>query len=312
LGVLLFVMPIVGAVLPLITVDLIVPRTKAIDLLPAIVTTSKAGAATMAAFYHVAISAAITIILCLVSIGWSGFRLNEILTTLKTQPEKRWFKIAIAVAIVLPVGLLALQFLLPPSLAEKLALDDEVTRLLFDRTIRKDDPKSTAMRYDAPIVGCFVFVAFLLATATVAATTASKTQTAPAKPDDKSGSVLNTALFLTAGVLVAAMVTAKFRFDVGLSMMGDIPTPTVKNPAYSAFQVVASAIMAYWAAVLSLCLALIYVPSATILNGGTSALADLFTFNRENGVRLLKLAAIVSPPVINKLIETFATLPKAT
>ena len=75
------------------------------------------------------------------------------------------------------------------------------------------------------------------------------------------------------------------------------------------------AVMAYWATVLSLCLALIYLPGAYLLtygSGNKSAfiLSPVLNPTHENFMRLLKLAAILSPPVINKLVEVISSVPK--
>ena len=73
--------------------------------------------------------------------------------------------------------------------------------------------------------------------------------------------------------------------------------------------------MAYWATVLSLCLALIYLPGAYLLasdsgKASTFVLGQIFAPTEENFMRLLKLAAILSPPVINKLVDVISTSPK--
>jgi hypothetical protein len=60
-----------------------------------------------------------------------------------------------------------------------------------------------------------------------------------------------------------------------------------------------------------------YLPDAAILNGyvGTNGRADatkMLDFTKANGLRLIKVAAILSPPLVNKLVEVFASAPKGT
>jgi hypothetical protein len=327
-GIALFLVPIVGALVPLILVDVLVPRSEsqAVQLTQKIaITTTTLMAEVGAAFYYVAVSAAITIIICAATIWCCCDWLFKSGLKEATARERGWIWLGITLAVAFPIGLLFFQILFSDG-CSKFAIDDCVTKALFTNTIHKlyPRPQFFAMNQDANFMACLVFMSYLIAVVTNSTAAASaypvkahaRDRNKRAVDVSERANILNLVLFLIAGVLVAAMVTAKFRFDVGLATLGPPPTPKAPNAAYQAYQTLASAIMAYWASVLSICLALIYLPSAYVLNRKTTdsserGLTSFFSLNRENGLRLLKAAAIVSPPIINKLIEIFAALPKS-
>jgi hypothetical protein len=322
-GVALFCIPLIGAYLPVGSVDLIVPRGHREQALAKISGEISLNAEVLAAFYHVAISGAVVFVVCITSL-WCC--INWLLKTGLPEArddERPWIWISLVVAVALPTILLLVQ-LMSPANSCKFSIDDCVTKLLLAKTIRqKLDDVFFAMNHDIDFLAWIVFLTYLVAAATVATAAGTFHPSEPqqgAENEQKASerrATINMTLFLTAAVLVSAMVAVKFRFDIGLASLGSPPAKTAPNPAFSAYQTLASAIMTYWASVLSLWLALIYVPSAYVLSERTSPLDEgrfshFFSLNRENAMRLLKLAAIVSPPIVNKLLEVFTAIPKGT
>jgi hypothetical protein len=324
--ILLYALPLIGLALALGTIDLIVPRDElSIDtiLAPIKAATPKFGAEVVAAFYHMAVAAAWASAICAISLWWclrwifgEGYR--EL-----TAQERPFFWSGLVFAVGLPLVFLAWH---KADDCRHFAIDDCVTSELFKQTIQRARVyKATfAFGWDSDLLACLVFTTYLIASLTVAVAVG----TAPlgGKNDRSSGhsslqaleqrtSILNTVLFLTTAVLILAMLAAKFRFDVGLATLVPAPTKEAPNLPFAAYQAVATAIMTYWATVLSLCLALIYLPGSYLLtygSGNKSAfiLSPILTPTHENFMRLLKLAAILSPPVINKLIEVISSVPK--
>jgi hypothetical protein len=315
-GIGVFIIPLfLGLVLSLVAVDLFVPRDQdTIRQFAAKITGPSFGARAAAALYHLAVAATITTIACAVSIWFCGRSITSLLTGF-TPAERRWTVFGVAVAIAVPLTLLVLQLTLSGDCSTYwgnwVGVDDCVAKELFNRTIlAKYAPKPYfAVNHDWQFLTCVIFIAYLLA-GSGAAAAASRV---PATEADRARllNILNVTLFLMAAVLVAAVITAKFRFDVGLAtldkMVGD-----KSNPAFAEYEALASGITTYWAAVGSLWLALIYLPGAYFLHRGDPATGGhdfllVFTSNREIGLRFLKIAAIISPAVVGKLIETFAT-----
>jgi hypothetical protein len=127
---------------------------------------------------------------------------------------------------------------------------------------------------------------------------------------EKDRTLVQNVLMLMAGVLIAAMIAVKLRYDVGLTTLGAPPAATAPNDAYAGYQVLTSSIMTYMAVTLSLALAMIYLPGALILSYSkelpAGSVADgLLNFNRAHILQLLRAAVILSPPIINKLFEIF-------
>jgi hypothetical protein len=316
-------LPLIGLALALGTIDLIVPRDQAsIDTVLAPIKAAKPqfGAEVIAAFYHMAVAAAWASAICAISLWWclrwifgQGYR--EL-----TAQERPFFWGGLVFAIGFP-----LIFLLgrDPNDCRHFAIDDCVTSALFQQTIQRVYTAKFAFVWDSDLLACLVFTTYLVSSLTVAVAVG----TAPLGENDQSHrpsslqtieqrtSVLNSVLFLTTAILILAMLAAKFRFDVGLATLGAAPTKEVPNWPFAAYQAVAMAVMAYWATVLSLCLALIYLPGSYLLtygSGNKSAfiLSPVLNPTHENFMRLLKLAAILSPPVINKLVEVISSVPK--
>jgi DMSO reductase anchor subunit len=226
----------------------------------------------------------------------------------------------VVIAIGLPILLLAAQLTLHPG-CDRLEIDDCVTGTLFQFTIKRVYPAKFTFVWDADFFACMVFVSYLLGAVIVAITagTAPSNALSASKTEEQFNRVkiLNTVLFSTTAVLLVSMVTAKLRFDVGLATLG---APVIdKNPnlAFLAYQTTVSAIMAYWATVLSLSLALIYLPSFYLLSRSTDIklvgpISSLFAPDGANFSTFLKAAAIISPPIINKLIELLGAAPTGT
>lgn len=160
-----------------------------------------------------------------------------------------------------------------------------------------------------------IYGAYGIAALTVAIAAAARLSFRGAKAHESppTDTVLRVVLYLMTAVLITAMITARLRFDVGQAALGPAPTKELTNAAYAAYQTIASSVMAYWATVLSLGLAFIYLPGALLIDfaaaGGSSSvkIEEFFQFNQENFMRLIRVAAIASPPIINKLIEAFAS-----
>ena len=101
------------------------------------------------------------------------------------------------------------------------------------------------------------------------------------------------------------MITAKFRFGLGLATLNPSTPANGVSPAYTEYQVTANAIASYMAAVQSVFLALLYVPGTMLL----SPKALIIELNGENFARLAKLFAIFSPPIVTKLVDVFSSAP---
>jgi hypothetical protein len=321
--ILLFALPLIGLALAVIAVDWIVPRERdAIEKAFALIKTSKPtfGASAMAAFYYVGIAASLAWAACAVTLWWC---LNWLFTEGKrelTTDQRRLFWGGLTFALVVPIVFLALH---DPSNCRHFTIDDCVTIALFEHTVQIAHPTRFAFRWDADVLGWPVFTTYLVSTLTVAV--AAGMPPPPEKDHasarsthlttEQRSNTLNMVLFLTTAVLLCVLLAAKLRFDVGLATLGAAPTKDAPNLPFAAYETIASAVMAYWATVLSLCLALVYVPGAYLLatESGTKPpllLTTIFTPSHQNFMRLLKLAAILSPPIINKLIELLSASPK--
>jgi hypothetical protein len=317
----LFSLPIVGAGITLGIIDLIVPREQAASVLAKIAAAPVTlGADVIAAYYHLALAAVLVIVVCLTSIWWSlNWLITDGLKMLRAN-ERSLLWGGVAIAIAMPILLLLTQLTLLPD-CSKLAIDDCVTSTLFQFTIKRVYLAKFAFVWDADSLACIVFVAYLLGAVIVATTvgTASSSPLSAGRTEEQFDrmKVLNTVLFLTTVVLLAAMITAKSRFNVGLATLGAPVIDKSPNLAFLAYQTTASAIMAYWATVLSLSLALIYLPGVYLLSRSSDfkvagPLASLFGPGGPNFSTLLKAAAIISPPVINKLTELLSAAPTGT
>jgi hypothetical protein len=312
----LFFLPLVGAGITLCTIDLIVPRDpKQVATVLAKIAAAPAnfGADVMAAYYHFALAAVIAIVACFASIWWSlNWLLTDGLKMLRSN-ERSLLWGGVVIAIGLPNILLAAQLTLHLG-CKRLEIDDCVAGTLFQLTIMRFSQAKFAFVWDADLFASMVFISYLLGAVVVAITagTAPNKALSASKTEEQFNriKILNTVLFLTTAILLVAMVTAKFRFNVGLATLG---APVIdKNPnlGFLAYQTTASAIMAYWATVLSLSLALIYLPGFYLLSRSTDI--KLAGPNGPNFSTFLKAAAIISPPIINKLIELLSAAPTGT
>jgi hypothetical protein len=299
-------------------VDIIVPRDRHAEFVQQIVKGKVTfGAEVGAAFYYVAVSTALVVVLCLACLGYCIQWLAQTYSSFSPE-RKKWTIAGIVAAIALPLAVLSVQLKFAPG-CDRIGIDDCVTNALLEATITRQElhhQKFFSMRNDSNILSCIVFVTYLIATLTIAVA-ASSLPPDPKQPPSNAPeigqriSLLNTILLLTSAVLVSGLITAKFRFDVGLATL---VVESVDKPGASiaAYKTIASAITAYWATVLSMWLALMYLPGSALLNGyigqdGKPDMTKMFELTRENGIRLIKLAAILSPPLVNKLIEVFAT-----
>jgi hypothetical protein len=319
----LFALPLVGLALALIPVDLLVPRTPAaIEKVVAVIKEAdrKFGASAMAASYYVGIAASLAWAACAVTLWWCLTWIFAQGRRELTPSERRFFWGGLIFAFAIPIGFLAGH---KPDVCEHFTIDDCVTIALFKNTINVAQDARFAFKWDADVLGWPVFTTYLISSLTVALAAGTTPPTDKAQVgarashltiDDRTNT-LNTVLFLMTAVLLAALLAAKLRFDVGLATLGAPPTKEAPNAAFAAYQAIASAVTAYWATVLSLCLALVYLPGAYLLATHSDQkpsliLATVFTPSNENFMRLLKLAAILSPPIINKLIELISAGPK--
>ncbi len=114
--------------------------------------------------------------------------------------------------------------------------------------------------------------------------------------------IVRSTLLATSVVLVGALVSSKLRLDTGALMFG-----AANGPAAIAFQTVANAVMNYWAAVLSIGLAFIYGPPALFLYSRLAATAgasnDSMWLTSENVMRVVRLVAILAPPIVAAGLE---------
>jgi hypothetical protein len=304
-GVLIFFLPIVAALAPMGAAWLLVPRgSAAAQLLAGLVIPIPPGdrPEVAAAMYSVAVAATITIASCAISLAYS---LSYLLGRTSHKLERRR-QLVILLSVLVVAVLLFFAWYSPGF------IDDELTRKLFCKTRLTSINPPWAFDWDAKILGFLVYTSFAQAALAVAvASVASEDlhKTPPAEQQDKSKIepseeeiVMRATLFLTATVLVSAMITAKFRFAVGLAAIGP-----AQNAAYIQYNVVSSSVAAYWAAVLSLSLAFIYVPSALRANFVREGnIGPFLISNRDNLMRLLRFGAILAPPIINKLIDLVA------
>jgi hypothetical protein len=324
-GAVLYAIPVVGACLPLFIVDQLSPSGHP-DVIAKIATSDvNFGADAAAAIYYVSISYAVTVVVAFGAIWCFAQWLRCTGLPEATPQERRWIWLGIGIAIAIPVLFLVWHGA-PSSVSHEASsictkINDCLTKKLFEHTIyRTGIATSFAMRHDVNVMAALVFMAFLLAVTAVSTSTGTCKAITAREPNaseevlkqsaNERMSVVNMALFLMAALLVSAIVTAKFRFDIGLATLPPSPKGEI-SAAIKAYHSLSSAIMTYWASILSLSLALIYLPSAYLLTlrpmaAGLGGLPRFFELNRESGLRLLKLAAIISPPIVNQLIETLA------
>lgn len=325
----LFALPVLAAMLPQLWVDMLVPRDQIETYLYGLGNARTAfPPAVIPSLYHYAIAASCTIVACGASLWYSATTLRSTIA----RDFERWPPYIIwLIGAALAIALLCVVF--------NGVVDDKTTKLLFERsgvtTIRPsvgligwEFKPPIAFNWDGRILGFSVYLAFTVAalTCAVAATTAPAIPVAPAVPALSEGAVSPTpqkgpasermaiiriSLFLATAVMLAAMITAKLRFDVGLAAMGAPTKGAAANVPYEIYQSVANAISAYWSVVLSLALAALYVPPAMVLNppyvwekGEHDKDINWFSLNHEGTTKILRLMAILSPPIVNQIITT--------
>ncbi len=312
---LLFIMPIAAACVPLVTVDVIVPRDSP-EWVADLSAPLKFGASTMASLYDLAIAGAILAVFCVAAVLCYAFMIAWIAKRSMFARERKYLNVAAILAFGFPVILLAVQLSLPVT-CNRLGIDDCVTRHLLDATIGQKYHTTFAMHHDSEVLAYLIFTSFLLAVLTAAALSSSSI------PPDKERSsehiemisaeerwfMLNMVLFVTAAALVLATIVARLRFNVGLTTIDSTGAKDAAASARQAYQTVVSAIMIYWTSILSLCLALLYVPNAVVLalgeKGGivSAPVTFLRYLTRDGFLRALKVFAVVSPPLVSKVAD---------
>lgn len=313
-------LPVVAALLPQLSVELLVPRDMIAAFLPEHAGAPKLfSSRVVAALYHYAIAATCTVVAAIVCLWYSA-------KTLRTELAGEGGRLRghVVLLLIAAFGLASI------CLFDTGAVDDTTTRYLFERSgvtgIRPGldwfgltFSSSLPFKWDGRVLGFATYLAFAVA----AVTCATAATTAPPVPSTDTGepvangpaqqrmTIVRTSLFLATAVLLVSMVTAKLRFDVGLAAIGAPAKDAPPTDAYAAYEAVANAINSYWSVVLSLALAALYVPPALALyppylwekgqQGGT----EWFALTTENVTRGLRLLAILSPPVIAQAIKGF-------
>src|SRR5262245_51522300 len=174
----------------------------------------------MASFYYVGIAAALAAAACLLSLWWCFSWIHAHGYRELTPGERPFFWGGVAFAIVVPIIFLAGH---NPKDCIYFAIDDCVTVELFQQTVRRALPTRFAFAWDADVLAWLVFTAYLVSALTVAVTVGTApppaTTSGKAKPltIEQRTSVLNAVLFFATAVLLAALLAAKLRFDVGLA-----------------------------------------------------------------------------------------------
>lgn len=317
--VILSALPVAAALLPQIWVEFLVPRNSMAEFIkewPQ--TTSPKTPKTVVALYHYAVAAAFTVAAAVASLWYS---LSMLRGPLANKDRRMPSHVKLLLVAALAIASLCL--------ISRGVVDDTTTVTLFKRAglasvhpeislFFINIPSASPFDWDGRILGFATYLAFAVAAVTCAAAATSAPNVPPRRPataEDKGPAIqrmtiVRTSLFFATGVLLVSMVTAKIRFDVGLAALGGIESGSEPAKIYAD---VANAINAYWSVVLSLALAALYVPPAVALyppylwemGEAGSDKDEWFGFSKENITRVLRLAAIVSPPVIAQVIKVF-------
>ena len=322
LPILLYALPLIGAGVVLGITDLVVPRDQVwaeaalTNVSTGIVTF---GADVMAAFYYTSAAGAFSFVACAASLTWCLIWIVRFGYPTLNPQERVLFWFGLAFAIGFPLIVLTVQYWhwywSSSSLCNRTGIDDCVTGILFNLTIKRVYHARFAFSMDTNVLACLVFVTYLISTLTVTLVVPRRGEDQSSLRLDDRARALNTILFLTTAVLIAAMLTVKLRFDIGLATLGPPLIDKVANPPSIAYQTVAAAIMTFWATFLSVCLALIYLPGAYFLlvrasSEPTDPGKRPFIPIEMNVIQVLKIAAIFSPPIINKMVEIISAAPK--
>lgn len=317
--VLLAALPVAAALLPQLWVELLVPRDTIASYLPALAKPPQAPAfGTIPALYHYAIAASCTVVAAIASLYYSAKALRATFSNGTGRLPGH-----VVLLLVAAVGIAAI------CLFDRGTVDDTTARLLFKQSgVAPIHPRldwfglnfasALPFDWDGRILGFTTYLAFLVAAVTcaAAATTAPSapypgtSQPVENGPAKQRMTVVRTSLYFATAVLLVSMVTAKLRFDVGLAAIGAPAKGVAASAAYSSYEAVANALIAYWSVVLSLALAALYVPPALALyppylwEKGEKEI-DWLALNEENITRALRLIAIVSPPIIAQVIKGF-------
>lgn len=309
--VLLAALPVLAALLPQLWVFLLVPRDDIAEYLPAALSMHNAlSPAVISRLYIYAIAASCTVVIAIASLWYSWTTLKETFSEKDGRLPRH-----IVVLLVLAFALACAAFYVD-------VIDDKTVHRLFDQSgVTKIQPtlifglmSPLPFNWDGRVLGFFVYLAFSVAAVTcaAAATTAPTHNTPraaksiPNGPAKRRVEIVRISLFLTTGVLLAAMVTAKLRFDVALATFGDL-----EAGVHHSYTMVAAAITSYWSVVLSLALAALYVPPTLALYPPylwetRQDHLPWFSFNSENLMRVLRLVAIISPPLVAQVINGVA------
>jgi hypothetical protein len=301
----LFMLPIAGALLTILAAQMYVSHDDAIcHLLEIKKATPTLSGRTIAASYYLTCATAVLFLICCANFS---IAVNELYRS-NYLPRRSPGLVPIIVVATLA---LAIGCSFVPG-----AVDDNVVRTLFaisygaavgnpipECSGNNIAPAGFVLGHDAKFYGVLVFASYMISAAAGAVVVA----TSPGRPTEADTSrrisSLNRLLFSTAAVLVAAIITTKFRFDLGLAALGTPPSDSSPNVGYVEYQAVANAISAYMAIIQSVFLALLYVPSTMLL----SPQVLVFEFSEANFFRLAKVLAIFSPPLVSKLMDVFSS-----
>lgn len=333
----LFLLPIGAGLLLIATNAMVVPRGHVIDYMPLALRWSHywsffdlgfilpirrlgaeilaikevvPNAAVLGALYNLAVADAVTVLLasCVISqcLIWSQ-------DMLKSDPVPQT-RSRTRLAIGLVVAALVIIAVCDPAM-----IDDAAVVTLLNATHITSVAAILPFGTDARIVATFIFITYAVAAATtaIAATTDDR--------DDRLNNmdVVRFTLIFTSVVMLASVVTGKFRWDAALHM---IPSLSDGKPSVEqvAFRIVSDAVMNYWAAILSVGLALLYgIPAILLYRRPTpqehAALTDAGEkdttatparradwtswLDTEILGRVLRAVAILSPPLVGALIS---------
>jgi hypothetical protein len=305
----LFALPLLGAAATMTAAQIYVSHDDAVCHLSNIVrSTPTLSGRSIAASYYLAVANTMLVLVCaaalIITVRWMVLSSSAYFSD---QVSRYLWGV-----IVLSLAIASLSFVIPG------AVDDNVARTLFAFTYQRavgvvpsvwchyqmgpDDDISLSglqLGWDARWLGFLVFSSYLISAAIAAFVAGSWPAPRPQQQADERLSVLNAILFSMAAILVVATITAKSRFELGLATLNP------GTPGYAEYQVTGNAIASYMAAVQTIFLALLYLPSAMLLSPST-LIAQL---NEANLGRLAKLLAIFSPPIVTKLIDVFASTP---
>lgn len=310
----LFLLPLAGAFAAIIAAQIFVSHdTSTYRLLALPYATPVPSSRTIAAEYHLAVANTFVFIVCVTSLYFAIRWIVKSAPSFVPPSTLNWFRALFAIALLIA----CLSFKITG------AVDDEASRLLFAATykiangdivansfeeIRKlahCKLSGFALAFDARILGFFVFLSYMTSAMIVAAAATHPANMSKAE-GERRVAVVNSALFAMAIVLVVAMITIKYRFDLGLATLEPPKKDTTDASAFLEYQNIASAISFYMAAIQSIFLALLYFPAVYLLAPQTIA----FDISNPNFSRFAKLLAIFAPPITTKIIDVFAAAPK--